>query len=245
MTVPLVTVPLESSVREAAAILMRHRLLAVPVVSRLGRMHGVIDPSTFGRDASEAFARPTREELLAAIGVSLVSDTAERFRTRWFALLWTVVGGLVAAMLLQSHADLLHRAATLVLFLPVTLALSERAGVHGAVSALGRLPLCRCLRCCVAAALRTELPVAISLAVASGVLLATVSAGWFEPWRLPLTLSLAVAGAMTAAAVLGTSISVLAQRFSLLSRGWVGPLVLAVADVVSVATYLGAASWLV
>jgi magnesium transporter len=43
-----ITLPATATLRDAAALLAHHRLLVVPVVGCLGRMHGVIDAATLG-----------------------------------------------------------------------------------------------------------------------------------------------------------------------------------------------------
>jgi CBS domain-containing protein len=48
MTPAVVTLPLTATMRDAAATLLDHRLLAVPLVGKLGRMHAVVEATTLG-----------------------------------------------------------------------------------------------------------------------------------------------------------------------------------------------------
>jgi len=137
MTDATVTLPLSATLRDAAKSLVQHRLLAVPIVGKLGRIHGVIDATTLGVDLSADISGQHRAELFQLLGVR-VGDGEHHVQSRFLSLLWNVVGGLIAAFVAGSHEHLMHRIAALALFMPVTLALSESVGMQAVAVALER-----------------------------------------------------------------------------------------------------------
>ncbi|HXD74536.1 MAG TPA: magnesium transporter [Vicinamibacterales bacterium] len=234
MTDASVTLPMTATLRDAAALLQRHRLLAAPIVGRLGRIHGVVDATMLGLDVADGLTPARADEWFQLAGVR-TEGTAGGIRPRLGSLLWNVGGGLVAAAVAGFHEHLLAAAAGLALFMPVTLALSESVGMQAVALALTD-PRGRSNRGAARAAF-AELRSAPALGVACALLVGLAVIAWQASYALTATVTIAIAVAMTASAVVGAVVPRLMHRFHANATVAAGPVVLAVADFVSLLVY--------
>jgi len=239
MTRASVTLPVSATVRDAAATLVEHRLLAVPIVDELGRIRGVIDASTLGADVSAEVTGRRRNELFQLIGIRL-AEPGGRFRSRMSALTWNIVGGLIAAAVAAAFDDLLRAVAALALFMPVTLALSESIGMQAVAIALQTPHVTRNRPRL--AFIRDEVAVAAPLALVSASVVAVAAIAWHQHWLFAASVLIAIGVAMTVAATFGTIIPRVLHRFGWNPTVAAGPAVLALADFVSLIVYFSAAT---
>ncbi len=234
MTDASVTLPLSATVRDAAASLVEHRLLAVPIVGQLGRMHGVIDAVALGAEMSSDVTGTNRAELFQLIGVRMTDGGEHRFQSRFFSLLWNVVGGLIAAFVAGAHEQLMGTVAALALFMPVTLALSESVGMQAVAVALEREFKGRgqSNERTLLGAVAAESRVAFRLALMCAAVVATVALVWQQHWRFGLTVLVAISVAMTVAAALGAVVPRLVHRLRRNPTVAAGPAYLALAELI-------------
>ena len=238
------TLPAEATLRDAATLLVEHRLLAVPIVGRLGRLLGVLDIAALGIDIAKEIDGRRVDEVFQLLGVHLGRGSSHGFRARFPALLWNVAGGLVAALIAGAHEHLLQTFTALALFMPVTLALSESIGMQsvaltleGGLEAITPAPL-RTTR----GAPVTEARTALQLALGCAALVSVVAAAWQRDLRLAAAILVAITTAMTVAAVIGRVIPPLLRRMRQNPIVAAGPAVLAVADFVSLIVYFRVAA---
>ena len=226
MTDATVTLPLEGTLGDAAATLVDHRLLAVPIVSKSGRIQAVIDASALGADVTADITGRGRHELFQLLGIRM-ADASGRFRGRMSALTWNIVGGLIAAFVAAAFDDLLRNVAALALFMPVTLALSESIGMQAVA---------------VASHARKEVGVAGRLALTAGSIVAVVALLWIRQWQFALTVLIAISVAMTIAAIIGAVVPRLLRLLKWNPTVAAGPAVLALADFVCLIVYFSVAT---
>ena len=228
MTDAPVTLPPTATVREAAALLMKHRLLAVPVVGALGRMLGVVDAAALDVDIAAELNGRHVEEIFQTIGVRIAGDGPSGFRARFPPLLWNVFGGLLAAAIAGAHEHLLTAFTPLALFMPVTLALSESIGVQSVVLALER---------------RSSKPrVAAGLGFACAGFVALAAIGWLRDWRMAAVIAVAIPLAMMTSAAVGLVVPGLLTKMRRNPSVAAGPIVLAAADFVCLIVYFRVAA---
>ena len=244
MNAASITLPVTATLREAAAMLVRHRLLAVPVVGRRGRMHGVLDATALGIDIAAEMNGRRVDELFQLIGVHVTDGAPRLFRARFPPLLWNVVGGLMAALIAGAHEHALRAFTALALFMPVTLALSESIGMQAVMLALQDRRALRTVRpwWALVRSLAKEGGTALRLAVACAVLVALVLSAWQREAVLSLALLLSIATAMTAAGVVGAVTPRVLYAMRRNPHVAAGPTVLAVADIVSLVFYFRVAT---
>lgn len=228
MTDATVTLPPTATVREAAALLVKHRLLAVPIVGALGRIMGVVDAAALDVDVAADLSGRHVEEIFQTIGVRVAGDGPGSFRARFPPLLWNVFGGLLAAVIAGAHEHLLTAFTALALFMPVTLALSESIGVQSVVLALERRSS------------RALVTLVLGLACAGFVALAAI--GWQRDWRMAAVVMVAIPAAMVTSAAIGLVMPRVLKTLRLNPSVAAGPIVLAAADFVSLIAYFRVAA---
>lgn len=222
-----ITLPATASVREGAALLAEHRLLAVPVVGQLGRMHGVLDATTLGLDIASEIDGRRRAQLFQLIGVHVDQGAAHGFRARFPSLLWNVAGGLIAALIASAHEHMLSTFTALALFMPVTLALGESVGMQSVALAIdGRTR-----------AFRLEARTALWLGLGCAAVVGLVAAMWQRDARLTIVLLVSITGAMTISGVIGATTPRLLRRLGRNPNVAAGPTVLALADFITLVVY--------
>jgi magnesium transporter len=244
MTGDPVSLTSTATLQEAAAVLVRHRLLAVPIVDSAGRMFGVVDAAALGVDVETELSGQRVNELFQLIGVRLVGPAS--FVSRFPSLLWNVTGGLIAALIAGAHERLLGAFTSLALFMPVTLALSESVGIQSVVLAIERReqPGSGSSWRSVARRAGREAGIALLLGLVCAVLVGAVAAVWQRDARLTAVIALAIPFAMLTSASVG---QVLPRALYAMRRNphlAAGPMVLAIADFVSLMVYFRVALFL-
>jgi magnesium transporter len=209
-------------------------------------MLGVIDAATLGLDIERELNGKRVDELFQLMGVRVADTTSAGFVARFPSLLWNVAGGLIAAVIAGAHEHLLSAFTTLALFMPVTLALSESIGIQSVVLTIERRT--NRLR---GSDWRSELRslgreggIAALLAVACAALVGVVAVTWQHDARLTAVVALSIPVAMVTTAVIGLLIPRVLHAFRRNPTVAAGPVVLAIADFVSLVVYFRVANLL-
>jgi len=241
----VVTVPASATVGQARAQLLEHGVLALPVIGTLGRMYGVVDVTLFAGDLPDPERqRPGSDDLFQLIGLHLSTAASgwPGFRDRFPSLLWSVAGGLLAALIASWYQSLIETVIVLALFLPVVLSLSESVSLQSVTLTLqslrGRRSDWRQLR----GPLWREVPTATLLGAGCGALIGGIAWAWQgRPW-LAAAITATVTCAVVVAALIGVVLPGLLRAFRRDPHVASGPLVLAVTDFVTLLLYFGIAT---
>ena len=242
----LVSLPSGSTVREAIDLLSRHRLLALPVVDRDGRLEGVVDLSMFTGDLADLGERQAAHDVFQMIGVHLSRSVTpwRGFGDRFPWLLCNVAGGLIAAVLAAYYEPLLESAIVLALFIPVVLALAESVSVQSVGLTLQALHGARADLRFLASALRREFLTAVLLGAGCGALVGAIAGAWRGQWPVAAAIAATILLAMITACVLGVVLPVVLHRINRDPKVAAGPIVLALADTATLLVYFNLAGFL-
>jgi magnesium transporter len=249
MVSPAVSIPASATVHEACEFFMRHRLLALPVVDGEGTMLGVVDVELYTDELADLERGGRSDDLFQLVGVRL-SEASQKawyagFASRFPWLLCNVGGGLVAALLSGLFADDLQAVVQLALFIPIVLALSESVSVQSVSLALqimaGRAPTWAGL----VRAVRREMLTGGMLGAGCGLLVGAASLVWLGMGPLALCLLLTITLGVTFSSALGLTLPLAIRLLQRDPRVAAGPVALALADTVTLVTYLGLARSLV
>lgn len=244
-----ITLPVTSTVRDAAEAFLEHRFLALPVVDERRRIVGLVDVALFTDEIAALTERTSRDDVFQIIGIHLAAarrrTAASGFLDRFPWLLSNIAGGLLCALLLGRYESLLEAAITLALFVPVILALAESVSIQSTTLTLqalhGRSISWTDFRGLAA----RELAVAVLLGGACGITVAAIVLAWRNEPRTAAVVGLAVVSSIATACLLGVALPTGVRALRLDPRVAAGPMVLACADVATLAFYLGlAARWL-
>lgn len=245
----VITLPAQATVLDACEFFIQHRLLAFPVVDAEGKLLGQVDVEVYTDEIISLRDASQRDELFQLIGVHLAeaqgSSATAAFRSR-FPWLWcNIAGGILAAFLAGWFQDVLsRREAVLALFIPVVLALAESVGIQSVSLALqslrGGLPTWSGL----ADKLRRELFTGLFLGGASGLAVGTTALLWLREWEVVGCLLLGISGGVAGAALLGLALPYLLRLLRRDPQVAAGPVVLALADMLTLLLYFSLGSWL-
>lgn len=236
----VVTLAERATVRNACELFMRHRLLALPVVSDSGAMLGIVDVEVYTQEVGDLQRHTEADDVFQLIGVrlseALNASLPIAFKSRFPWLLCNVGGGLACALVSGLFAEVLAEAVALAFFVPVALALAESVSIQSLTLALQashgpvrrREAAWRIVR---------EFPLGVLLGAASGVLVAIVAWPWKGP-EIAVCLVLSIATSVGFAALFGQLAPTLLRRLRVDPRVASGPMALAATDVVTLAIYL-------
>lgn len=134
----VIKVPVNTDQEEAARIISKYDLMALPVVEESGKLIGVITVD----DIIDVIQEEADEDLSAIAGTSTsdvegVSGALESALNRLRLLVVGIAGGLVAAALLRSFAGSTDLSATVVAFVPLLVVLAGQA-VGQSLAVVGR-----------------------------------------------------------------------------------------------------------
>jgi magnesium transporter len=244
MQTEIVSLPADATVAQASQLFLTHRLLALPVVGALGRMYGVVDVAMLALDVSAHGERRAADEVFQLVGLHLSSAATARtgFRARFPSLLWNVAGGLVAAAIAASYESLIETVVVLALFLPVILSLSESVSMQSVTLTLqslrGRRIDWRLLR----GSIGREVATATLLGAGCGALIGGIAWMWQGRAWFAVSVTATVTTAMVAAAAVGVVLPGALRALRRDPQVASGPLVLAIADFVTLLLYFGIAT---
>src|SRR5262249_13246986 len=241
----LVTLPAEATVSDACEFFIQHRLLALPVVDAEQRLLGVVDMELYTDELGQLGEASNREHLFQLLGVQVTSARQESplraFRNRAPWLSCNLAAGILAAFLSGVFQDELKSVVALAFFIPVVLNLAESVSSQSVSLTLQAFQM-HTLRG-VITKLRSELATGTLLGLASGSVMALVALLWLRQFRVALCLLGGITGGVTAAAMLGITIPVVLRWLRLEPRVAAGPIVLALADIVTILLYFTLARW--
>ncbi len=248
MLTRVVALPENATVLDACELFAMHRFLALPVIDADRRIIGVVDVSLFTEEIFDLTERDRMNELFEAVGLRVAAMrearpwTAFRYRFPW--LLATVASGTICALLAGLFEATLTQAIVLAFFLTVVLGLGESISIQSLLMTIrtlhGRRPTWQWF----ARALLREVPTAVLLGGACGVLVGAVALAWRGALVSAVVIGGSIIGAMTMACLWGVTVPAAIHALRLDPRVAAGPITLALADISTLTIYFSTAAWL-
>jgi magnesium transporter len=237
---PVVTIPESSTLREALALLADRRLMAVPVVDKENHLNGVIDLEHYTRNAIDLEQREAAETVFQLVGVHIENEKSSvwpQFRGRFPWLLCNVASGLTAALITGGFDSVLRKAVALAFFFPLVLGIAESVSIVAVTLGLQQLhhPGRGHLR---------EFRIAPFLGSAAGLLVAVAAFAWLRSFQIAAILAASILLGAMIGTFLGLFLPRLVHRWNLDPKIAAGPAVLAITDILTLAGYLGLATWI-
>jgi len=239
----VVTLEAESTMEDAAALFLKHKLLALPVVDGRGVLAGAVDVGMFTGELSNIAARRSADDAFEIIGARVAASTSawRGFLDRFPWLLCNVVGGMAAALITGFYEHLLEAVIALALFVPVTLTVSESIAMQSVTLTLQHLHAGPASLGFLLRTLRRELATAACLGLACGVLVTGIAWAWKGDAGVAAAAGITVTLAMVVAALLGVVLPGTLRALKRNPRIAAGPIVLALTDVVTLLCYFNVA----
>lgn len=238
-----VTIRVDGEQEEAATLIARYDLLALPVVDESGRMVGIVTQD----DAMDVAEEEATEDIYKASTVGEFEGSVRDaplfslYRARIFWLVLLVFGNIFSGAGISFFEDTIAGNLALLFFLPLLIGSGGNAGAQSATLMVRALATGDVRGADWGRMLGREL--AIGLALGLTMALAVSGVGVV---RAGVDVTLVVAGAMVLivliGALIGVSLPFLLSKFRLDPATASGPLVTSIADVTGVLIYFGLAA---
>ena len=244
----VVSIPADASVLEACELFVTRRLLAFPVVDARRRLLGVIDVSLFTDEVLGLSRQQLDQDVFQLIGINILegrrASAWTSFRRRFPWLLCNIAGGTACALLAGRYEAFLGAKVVIALFIPLVLAVAESVsiqsmtltlqGMHGGNRSLRGLwrPL------------RREFATAMLLAAGCGGSVALAAWIWKrDPW-VAAAVGGSIGFSIMTACLLGVALPAVVRTLRGDPKIAAGPVVLALADIVTLLFYFNLSGFL-
>ncbi len=202
----LVSVRPDTDQEEAARLLQRYRLRALPVVDETGVLSGII---TFD-DIIDVITEEATEDMYQIVGLpadeSVYAPLMESTRRRLPWLLINLVAAFAAAGMVAIFEGTIEKAAALAVFMPIVAGQGGNAGIQTITIvvrgiAVGEIELRDARRI-----LGKEVAIGVVKGVVIGAVVGAIAWGWQGTWAWGLVVSVALIGNMLVASAMGALI---------------------------------------
>lgn len=235
--------PLEKGLR----LLTSHQILVLPVVNTERQLVGILEILPH---AQETFHHPRkihyknlREDIFQFIGFSIeqrkYASPWSEYRLRMPWLLCNLVGGLICAVISEFLQAPLIEVVLLAFFIPLVLGLSESVGIQSMTLSLRFLHIRKVYWRQVWRRIFIEGRSSLLLGITSAVIISFFYFAWSVDLVPILAIGSSVVAAMIAAALFGAIFPILLHALHLDPKVAAGPVVLMMADIITITIYLG------
>ena len=229
----------------AFKMLAAHELLALPVVDKNNVFIGIIEvlpvgPTLLSKTKRLHF-KYIKQDIFQFIGFSIeqrkLASTLVEFRYRMPWLLCNLVGGLICAVIGEFFEKTLLQFVILALFVPLVLTLSESIAIQSMTLSLRFLHFKIILWKQVFKRLLAEWKTSLLLGVSCAILISFFYFAWSTQIRPIIAIALSMIITMVCCATFGALFPIILHALKLDPKVAAGPVVLMLADVVTVAIY--------
>lgn len=236
---------------KALHTLAEHQIVAIPVVNEDNRLVGYLeilhqDHADLAKSRRKIEQKHVREEIFQFIGFTIeqgkFSSSWDEFRFRMPWLACNLLGGLICAVIAQVFQVTLIEFVVLALFIPLVLTLSESIGIQSMTLSLRFLHIRRIHWLQVWRRLYVEWKASALLALACAVIIAIFYFVWSTDIKPIFAIGTSLLVAMVASATFGALFPILLHALRLDPKVAAGPVVLMMADIVTVTIYLSLSS---
>jgi magnesium transporter len=244
----VVSLPRTANLLLACELFVMHRLLAFPVVDDDGRLLGIIDVSLFTDEMFDLSERQSSDDVFQLIGVRLAQARTLTpwisFRKRFPWLMCNVAGGIGCALIAGLYEAFLDSVIVLVLFIPVVLALAESVGMQSMTLTLQSMHQQQIDWRFLVKAVGREFLTAGMLGAATGLVVGSTAYFWKSAALVAAAIGGTILLAVVTACLLGVILPAGVRAFRGDPKIAAGPIVLAMADMVTLLLYFNLAGML-
>jgi magnesium transporter len=240
------------TLEKAFKALANHQLLNLPVVDKKGSLLGILDVGPRDDELLQKGKRKqlktVKEALFQFIGFSIeqrkMSSTISEFRLRMPWLLCNLVGGLICAVIGEIFKETLIQYVLLALFIPLVLSLSESISVQAMTISLRFLSLKKIYPSQVLRRLDVEWKTSLLLGIGNTLLIALFYFAWSLQVMPIVAMGMSIIISMIFSALFGALFPIILHLLKLDPKVAAGPVVLTMADVITVIIYYGLTTWM-
>lgn len=235
------------TLKDALELFDQHPLLALPIVDIDGKLMGAIDVQTVTKEAVDLANMHNRTAIFQMIGLTL--EDGKKFallknyllRMPW--LLCNIFSGIVCAVISRLYEHLLIEFLILAFFVPLVLTVTESTAMQSMAQSLQFLRRPRFSWKVVGMKCLQEWQAVVLLAVTLGGIVGLISLLWGGGISPAIVIGSGVLLSVIFSAVVGTLFPVILYRMKLDPKVASGPVVLMIADIMTIALYLSIAAF--
>lgn len=235
----------DETLEKGLQFLAQHQLLVVPVINRDGLFLGILEIIPNGKNPfkeKKIHYKHLKEDVFQFIGFSIEhrkwNSTWTEYRLRMPWLLCNLAGGLICAAIAQIYSLTLNEFVILSFFIPLVLTLSESISIQSMTLSLRFMHLRRIHWGRVWKRSFVETKSSFMLGATSAILIGAFYFAWSCDPSLLIGICLSVLIAMICSALFGALFPIFLHTIRLDPKVAAGPVILMVADVLTVAIYL-------
>lgn len=246
----VITVHEEDSLHNALALMENHHLLAIPVIDDQSRLLGIIDIRDYFEEAVDIDSSKKRWQIFQTLGFLLLEEGGmkpspwKNYLARMPWIFCNMVGGFLCAAISNIYEDVYAKVLLLAMFTPLVLALSESISMQAMTQSIVDIGKHLNLWHQWVKNLFQELKLFLLLATSSGLIVGSVSLLWGDGLAPAAIIAISIMISVTITALIGILIPVLIHRWRLDPKIASGPIVLMLADVLTITIYLTLGFWL-
>ncbi len=237
----------ETDQEEVAKVVARYNYLAVPVVDLEGRLLGIVPVE----EVVDVIREEATEDFLQMAGVGrdreiLLKSAWDNAKSRLPWLFASLLGGVLAALIIDKFEGTLQSVLALAAFIPVVIGMGGNIGTQSSTIVVRGIATGRIFSGNTLKVLFKEIEVGMLLGLIYGTLLGVVAHLRYLDltWTLGLVVGLSVGASMIIAATVGTVVPLLLKRLDIDPAIATGPFVTTSVDILGVLFYLTIATTL-
>ena len=230
----------ETDQEEVARVVARYNYLAVPVVDLEGRLLGIVPVE----EVVDVIREEATEDFLQMAGVGrdreiLLKSVFDNAKSRLPWLFASLVGGVLAAFIIDQFETTLQNVLALAAFIPVVIGMGGNIGTQSSTIIVRGIATGRIFTGNTLKVLLKEIQVGMLLGLAYGVLLGIIAHVRFLDmnWTLGLVVGMSVGCSMVIAATVGTVVPLLLKQLDIDPAIATGPFVTTSVDILGVLLY--------
>ena len=233
----------DENVFEVAKKFSSYKYLSMPVVTREKNIIGVIDLRIFTDKEKEIdiYDKGMMDEIFNAIGIR-VSDYRnasyfQAFKYRFPWLISTLISGFICALLTSCFKTTLEKSIILTFFMTLVLALGDRVGTQSMTLSFQEINLKDRSKSRYISIFKKEFFVALFLGVSYGLISLFLSFFIGKDYMVSVVIMITVIMEIISACFIGSLIPFILFKFKLNPKISAGPVVLALADIMTLTIY--------
>lgn len=218
-----------------------HNLLAFPVTDNENRLLGVIDVDLYTEESFDIFDAKRRADIFQLIGLSLEEEKKnsawKNYTLRMPWIFCSIVGGLICAIISRMNEIVLSKTLVLVMFIPLVLSLSESTSIQSMTHTIQDIKKSVSWKNMFKKAIK-ECQLVSLIATSSGLIVGLFSLLWKEGAIPSLIIGLGITLSVSISSIFGLFFPVILHKMKLDPKIASGPVVLALADILTTTLYL-------
>jgi magnesium transporter len=239
MDTEVISVQTDTDQEEVARLVKKYNLVSIPVVDERYRLVGRITHD----DIIDVLEEEVDEDISLMAGV-INQEIAEespmkisRARLPW--LIAGLLGGILAAWVINQFESSLERVLALAFFFPVIMAMGGNTGTQAATVAVRGMATGDISLVNVGKRLWVEMKVALVNGIICGILLGLIVGFWISDYRMGSVVAIALILIILNSGFIGAAVPLVLKRLNIDPAIATGPFVTTLNDILSLLIYLG------